>query len=80
MNGSTCTSIDSASPRVFELCFQPLAPTRRGYAFMCDAAGNVDLDGLGRHAFANYLLARALVGRDYAYPVVVERTRDLVPA
>jgi hypothetical protein len=31
----------------------------------------VDLDGLSEQARTRYLLARALLGRDYAYPVVV---------
>ena len=38
-------------------------------------------DGVvGNHAFANCMLARTLVGRDYACPVVVRRAADRVVA
>jgi hypothetical protein len=41
------------------------------FAFRCDARGNVELDALGHKARMNYLLARALVGRNFARPAVV---------
>jgi hypothetical protein len=78
MSTSPVASIDSGSSQRFELRFEPFAQTRRGFAFACDAAGNIDLDRLSHHAFANYMLARTLVGRDYACPVVVRRPADRV--
>lgn len=36
----------------------------------CDARGQVDLDGLSDKLRTAYLGARALVGRDYSYPVM----------
>ncbi len=44
----------------------------RTLSFPCDAAGLVTLDDLSDSARDNYLLARALVGRDYQPPVVAE--------
>lgn len=41
-------------------------------AFPCDAAGQVDLDALDERSRNRYLFARALMGRDYASPVVAE--------
>lgn len=38
--------------------------------FPCDAAGRVDLDALDERNRNLYLFARALMGRDYAFPVV----------
>lgn len=56
----------------FELRFQSLFDKGRGYAFDCDAAGRVDLDALSELARINYFSARALVGRDFALPVVMQ--------
>ena len=36
----------------------------------CDEDGRVDLDGLSEGLRTAYFGARALVGRDYAYPVM----------
>jgi hypothetical protein len=52
----------------FVSLFQP----GRALRFPCDAAGRVDLDALGERARANYLYARAVVGREYAHPEVVD--------
>lgn len=54
----------------FELRFQSLF--RRGFAlsFPCDRAGRVDLDALPERARENYLFARAMVGREFAVPLV----------
>jgi hypothetical protein len=54
----------------FELRFQSLHRQGRGWAFPCNARGEVDLDRLGERARDNYLFARALMGRDYAFPRV----------
>lgn len=62
---------DSNRPgAAYELRFDDLFVTGRGYAFPCDAQGRVDLDRLSERARANYLYARALVGRATARPVV----------
>ncbi|MCW7539736.1 hypothetical protein OOT46_18015 [Aquabacterium sp. A7-Y] len=53
-----------------ELRFQSLFQAGRGYSFPCDGAGRVDLDALSERARANYLYARATVGREFATPVV----------
>lgn len=54
----------------FELRFQSLFDSGRGFAFPCDPKGQVDLDGLSSRARNNYLYARAMVGRELAVPAV----------
>jgi len=54
----------------YELCFQSLFDSGRGYAFPCDPKGQVDLDGLSDRSRNNYLYARAMVGRELAFPAV----------
>jgi hypothetical protein len=68
-------TIDSAAPPrgVFVLRFRSLFNAGRALAFPCGPDGTVDLDGLSEQARCSYLGARALIGRDFAYPVV-ERT------
>jgi hypothetical protein len=56
-----------------ELRFQSLFDAGRSYAFPCDAAGHVDMDALSDKARQNYLYARALIGRELAYPAVLPR-------
>jgi hypothetical protein len=62
--------------QAFELCFQSLCHAGRALAFPCDAKGAVPLDELSSRARDNYLFARAVVGREFAAPVV----RALTPA
>lgn len=57
----------------YELRFQSLFQPGRGLCFPCDAQGRVDLDALSERARENYLYARAVVGREYAVPLVVPR-------
>ncbi len=54
----------------FQLCFRSLFDPGRGYAFPCDGAGRVDLDGLSEEARNNYLYARAMIGRELSVPEV----------
>ena len=68
---------DQAADRVcagtadsFELRFRSLFDSGRALAFECDAQGRIDLDRLSEKARERYLYARALVGRDFATPVV----------
>ena len=54
----------------FELRFQSLFDQGRSLAFPCDAAGHVELDALSERARNNYFRARAVIGRDFAFPAV----------
>ncbi len=54
----------------YELRFQSLFQSGRGLCFPCDAHGVVLLDALSDTARRNYLFARAVVGREYASPVI----------
>jgi hypothetical protein len=54
----------------FELRFQNLFDSGRGYAFPCDPEGLVNLDQLSDRARNNYLYARAMVGRELSLPAV----------
>lgn len=53
-----------------QIRYQSLANAGRGLCFPCDAMGHVPLDELNARARENYLYARAVVGRDFAFPVV----------
>ncbi|MDG0853603.1 hypothetical protein [Roseateles puraquae] len=66
----------SATPACddYELRFESLFHAGRALAFPCDAHGGVRLDALSERARQNYLFARAVVGRDYASPVVLRST------
>jgi hypothetical protein len=64
----------SASP-AYQLRFRSLFHPGRAYVFPCDDRGQVDLDRLSERARNNYFFARAMVGRDLAYPSV-----ELTPA
>ena len=55
----------------FELRFESLFNPGRGLAFPCDERGRVELDTLTERARSNYLYARAVVGREYATPAVI---------
>ncbi|RYF19077.1 MAG: hypothetical protein EOO30_00605 [Comamonadaceae bacterium] len=65
---------DSSSVAAFRLCFRSLFGGR-GFAFPCDARGNVDLDRLSEQARNNYFYARAMVGRELAVPAVESGAR-----
>ena len=56
--------------RTHELRFESLFHPGRGVVVPCDAAGRVDLDLLTERLRNAYLGARAMVGREYAYPTV----------
>ncbi len=55
---------------IHEIRYQSLFKEGRALSFPCDADGHVPLDLLSDAARENYLYARAVVGREYAYPVV----------
>jgi hypothetical protein len=54
----------------YQLRFQSLFDSGRGFAFPCNPQGQVDLDGMSEKARNNYLYARAMVGRELAVPAV----------
>ncbi len=57
-------------PPSYELRFQSLFSEGRALAFPCDDGGTVPLDSLSERARINYFYARAVVGREYAVPVI----------
>ena len=57
----------------FELRFQSLFHSGKALAFPCDSQGDVMLDVLSARALDNYLFARAVVGHEYANPVIQVR-------
>lgn len=64
----------------FEIRFRSLFHEGRALAFPCDSRGEVDLDAMGEKARNNYLLARDMIGREYAMPFVQESSaRSLDP-
>ena len=65
--------IGTGRSAAFELRFQSLFNAGRALAFPCDARGDVDLDALSARARANFYLARATTGRDYASPSIEAR-------
>ena len=67
MNNSTF------SHSTYELRFYSLFHPGRAVAVPCDASGQVSLDDLSERLKNAYLGARALVGREYAYPAVERR-------
>jgi hypothetical protein len=52
------------------LSFRSLFGVDRGFVFPCDPQGRVDLDTLSERARNNYFYARAMRGRELAYPSV----------
>ena len=68
---STVTASVAASLH-FEVWFESLFNNGRGLAFPCDEVGRVDLDSLSEKGRSNYFFARAMLGRDYATPRVVQ--------
>jgi hypothetical protein len=64
------TTAHTTSRSSFELRFRSLFHEGRALAFDCDAQGAIDIDHLSERARLSYLYARALIGREYAYPEV----------
>jgi hypothetical protein len=55
----------------FVLRFPSLFDDGRGFAFPCDARGEVNVEALSPRARHNYLSARDAVGRDFGFPAIV---------
>ena len=64
----------SAQATRYEIRFQSLFHEGRALAFPCDRDGRVDLDNANERLRNNYLFARAMMGREYATPVVLPVT------
>lgn len=62
--------VTQAAQAGYELRFQSLFREGRAMSFPCDDHGRVALDDLSERARTNYLYARAVVGREFACPVV----------
>lgn len=71
MSPQTPTPWPPAGALAHQLRFTSLFDPGRGVAVPCDARGEVNLNELPERLKMAYLGARALVGREYAYPVVV---------
>ena len=67
---STHAALQTVQVAAFELRFECITNAGRGFVFPCDACGRVDLDALSERGRNSYLGARALVGREYASPVM----------
>jgi hypothetical protein len=76
MNRSSSSPSTNADLSRTHLWFQSLFHPGRGFAFPCDAQGQVDMDGLSDSARRNYFLVRKLIGYDYATPTLVNRDRS----
>ncbi len=61
---------NASPPSRFQLRFQSLFHAGRALAFPCTANGDVLMDSLSSKALENYLFARAVIGHEYATPVV----------
>jgi hypothetical protein len=57
----------------YELHFESLDESARGFAFPCDARGQVDMDALETAMLHHYLFARAVMGKLFRLPAVRPR-------
>lgn len=56
-----------------DLRYPSLFLSGRALQFPCDIDGHVEMDALSARALENYLYARAMVGREFAFPSVSPR-------
>ena len=66
---STASIATHPSP-AYELCFHSLYREGHRLAFPCDPEGQVNMDALSSRALNNYLYARTVIGREFAWPSV----------
>jgi len=59
--------------------FQSLWQAGKSLCFPCDAFGHVPLDALSERVLQNYLFARAVVGREFAFPTVLPNAGSAAP-
>ncbi|HMC16273.1 MAG TPA: hypothetical protein VKI18_11610 [Albitalea sp.] len=62
----------------YQIRFRSLLQEGRALSFPCDSHGEVDLNALTQHALDDYLFARAMIGREFATPALLERTSELL--
>jgi len=67
---SRCATVAATPSTHYELRYRPLAEIGCGFAFPCDACGQVVMDELSERSLANYLYARAAVGHELECPQV----------
>lgn len=70
MNTESVINSVAAAPRAYELRFVSLFHPGRAVAVPCDESGQVDMDTLTERLRLAYFGARAMVGREYAFPTV----------
>jgi hypothetical protein len=70
MNTQAHAQYASGTTPAHELRFVSLHHPGRGVAVPCDEHGQVDLTSLTERLRIAYFGARAMVGRDYAFPTV----------
>jgi hypothetical protein len=68
VQGTDMTSPSSSCEH--QLLYAPLFHHGRGVSIPCDEHGEVHMDDLSEHLKNAYLGARALVGREYALPIM----------
>ncbi|MDB5861980.1 MAG: hypothetical protein JWQ76_5669 [Ramlibacter sp.] len=61
----------ACDPLQYELRYASLFVQGRGYAFPCDETGRVDVNRLSPRSRRNYSHARAALGNELGWPVVV---------
>ena len=54
----------------FQLRYESLHQAGHCLSFPCDEDGDIDIDALPERARLNYFAARAMIGREFAYPVI----------
>jgi len=67
---ATSASTDLGATGTFLLHFSSLFHSGREFAFPCDEQGRVNLDDMNARIRNNYLYARAMLGREFAWPTV----------
>ena len=69
-NPSRAPAMECKPGASFVLHFESLFHAGREFAFPCDEQGSVDLDTMPTRIRNNYLYARAMLGREFAWPSV----------
>jgi len=58
----------------FELRFQSLRNAGHAISFPCDASGEVNMDKLSEVERVRYFYARAVIGREFSFPLKQRRS------
>ena len=70
METHTLIQVAGAAACSHELLFGSLYAHGPGIVVPCDETGNVDIDSLTQRMRNTYFGARAMIGREYSYPIV----------